>query len=432
MLSYSNLGQLSVQSTSELDTGELAFVSSLRDFFFLEKTVTSGSTNSIDRIAATGGGVWYRMGIGSEYWKNQLTWYIDPALGADENLGSVDAPLKTHDELVRRLLGPTKLLDDYTVYFAENASAPSGFALDVELDGGSLTYVGITSASADLGQITYVRHDVSYSDVEIPQVQTSDIDGSEELVYSEGSFFGWVTAAAPVGAYTTETIVGDIGDDLTEMTVPTWSAGLISVRGFGNVVFDTMSVAADDICVDPGATLTMRRSKLSSTNELKLYGGSVLFDRSHVTATNNITIGDRAEIIASGSSFDTLEMHVKQDSVFELGATTIVGSNVHVSSARALFSLQGSSGSALVNSDLTVGSNSMIDLRNLMSSGSTYSEPIKVTGVSSTVLFDELNVPKANNLLIHNGMTATYTWDQMPFTDMLRDVKVVSGTLENV
>ncbi len=85
--------------------GSLTWVTSVRSFF----VARAGSTlvpDGITVIAYTGGN-WERLPVPSISWAVQANWYIAPGTGSDENPGSSDLPIRTWEELRRRLDGQT-------------------------------------------------------------------------------------------------------------------------------------------------------------------------------------------------------------------------------------------------------------------------------------------------------------------------------------
>lgn len=99
-----SLSTLSDENATALPDGSTRFVDTLQANFVLDKT----STATVDGITVlatnTPAGRWLRVLAPSPTWTAQLTWYVDPATGNDENSGaSALAPLKTLKEVTRRL-----------------------------------------------------------------------------------------------------------------------------------------------------------------------------------------------------------------------------------------------------------------------------------------------------------------------------------------
>jgi hypothetical protein len=89
--------------TTPVSDGALIWIKSIQDFFVLDKT-SALTPDQITIVAPTSGpGNWIRKLIPSITWVNQTTWFIDPAGGDDENVGSTGGTaLKSHAELERR------------------------------------------------------------------------------------------------------------------------------------------------------------------------------------------------------------------------------------------------------------------------------------------------------------------------------------------
>jgi hypothetical protein len=82
--------------------GTLIFVRSVRDWFRLQRP-SALPVDNITIVNALDGGQWLREYIADESWLYQNTWFIDPALGNDENGGTTAlTALETHTELERR------------------------------------------------------------------------------------------------------------------------------------------------------------------------------------------------------------------------------------------------------------------------------------------------------------------------------------------
>jgi hypothetical protein len=108
MLTFDNIAALAAYNvqTNSKDTGQLGFVKTIRDYWYLDRELAPnlGTPDNITVVSASGGGMWYRMGLGRVYWQNmEATWVIDPSGGDDENYGDYTAPLKTQFEQLRRM-----------------------------------------------------------------------------------------------------------------------------------------------------------------------------------------------------------------------------------------------------------------------------------------------------------------------------------------
>jgi hypothetical protein len=433
---FDNLAEMVAQPTADLDDGELAYVLTLRDFFVLEKTVNSGSIKPAERIAGSGGGIWYRLSLTEPYWKNQTRWFINGAAGSDENLGSVDKPLETHDELVRRILSTGKLTNDYLVFLVGATPIAATYAVDVELAGGSITYVSQPSHAA-LANVDSNQGAVDYVAADVPHLECSALDGTQRVLHSQGGsiqFVGLAASGSTGQTYLTAFTSSFVGETLLATTYPILQAPLVSVRGQGTVVFQEVELAAERLSVAPGARLRLERS-LVEAEEVSMAGGRIELERTLIRATlGDVLIHDGAEVLAQESAFQTdgQRIVVKENARLESGASTFWGSTVDFQSARGVFGATGTSGSAIVGSSVEVASDAVVDARNIFSSGSYLgASPFSVVGQGSTVYYDDVALPKTEPILINNGMVMAFSWSSGPWDDMLRDVRIVSGALRN-
>lgn len=446
MLFFPNIGQMSAYDVGTLECGKLAFVKSVRDYFFIEKFINSGSTDSIQSVVANGfGGVWHRMGLGGPYWKNQRTWYIDSEVGTDENLGAYDAPLKTIDELVRRVFGVQKIRSDYVVTLTSvTQSIDNTFGLDLEFDGGSITFVGTPKFSASLGTISSVQGAVDYTAGTTPSIFFNG-SGSmlEGFLYSRvglgGDYdaVGW-PLGGDAGIMLTTAFSGTIGDQLFEASVPTINTPGIMSRGQGRLILSGVRIGTSGnpglvLGGDSSAPITLVQASIRS-NSPELAGGMITFDRSRVRSqSGSILIHNETRVYGSGSGFITPRQQINlRDCHFEQGATVFVDSSLQVRKSQIILSTPGASGSALFSSSIEIQSDSQVDVRNLIASRTVGLTPILVTGQNISMFYNDVTLPKADNIAINNGTSQNYTWAQMPFFDMMRDTKIMSGALQSV
>lgn len=446
MLIFPNIGAMSAFDVSKLDSGRLAFVKSVRDYFFIEKLVNSGSTDSIQDVQANAfGGIWHRMGLGGGYWKNQRFWWIDAENGTDENLGAIDAPLKTLDELVRRLLGVTKLRTDYVVTLtAVTQSTTNNFGLDMEFDGGSLTIVGTPKFSASMGTISSFNGAVDYTAGTAPQIFFNGTGSiTDGFLYASGSGtgfdpIGW-SLDGDVGVVFTTAFTGAVGNQLFHALVPGINSPGIMSRGQGRLILSgvRLGVSGNANIVlggDDSAPITLIQASLTS-NSPELAGGTITFDRSRIRSqSGSMLIHNLTRVYGSGSGFVTPNQQINiRDCHFEQGAGMFWNSAVQVRKSQVILSLQNVSGSALMSSTLEVQSDSQVDVRNLIASrtnGITW--PVIVTGQDISIFYNDVSLPKANFIAVNNGFQQNFTWAAMPYFDMMRNTKIVSGALQSV
>ena len=107
-LLVASISTLSASDAGHLEEGAQGWVGSQRSTWSLVKNARAGTTaDGQNIVAATGAGVnafWVRQTSMEHYWAYQLGWFIDPAAGNDENVGSTSGTaLRTVAELTRRL-----------------------------------------------------------------------------------------------------------------------------------------------------------------------------------------------------------------------------------------------------------------------------------------------------------------------------------------
>lgn len=434
------------QDVSNLESGVLAYVQSIRDFFVIERVVNSGSLDSIQDVQAYAfGGVWHRLGLGAGYWKNQRFWYINAENGFDENLGAYDAPLKTLDELVRRLFGIAKIRSDYVVTLTSvTQSIVNALGLDLEFDGGSVTFQGTPKFSASIGTISSVAGDINYAGATTPTIffnGTGSIDN--DLLYASSSLLGasalgWALDGQPGAIYTTA-FTGSVGTDLYQASTAIINTPGFMSRGQGRLILSGVRLGSSGnsrvvVGGDESAPMTFILSSLES-NSPEIAGGFITFDRSRIRSTSgSILIGNGARVYGTGSAIITPAQQVNiRDSHVEMGAWSLWNSRAVARKSQLIMSIPLASGCALVSSSLEVQSDSTVDVRNLIASRSTgISWPVLVTGQDISVFFNDGQAPKADNIAVNNGWMQNYTWAQMPYFDMMRNTKIVSGALQSV
>lgn len=98
-----NIAELSNLSVTDMVTGSIKYVSTLKSWFKLDKTSLSTLVAFVC-IAANGGGRWLRTNVVDNDTLIQANWYIDPTSGNDENNGLTSGTaIKTWAEFIRRV-----------------------------------------------------------------------------------------------------------------------------------------------------------------------------------------------------------------------------------------------------------------------------------------------------------------------------------------
>ena len=101
-LSAANFATLTAVDVSALPEGALAWVESVRDLFAL-RTSALALVDAVCIESSDAARRWERLCIAHSSWNRVIDWGIDPAAGNDEHEGTAASPLKTCDELQRRL-----------------------------------------------------------------------------------------------------------------------------------------------------------------------------------------------------------------------------------------------------------------------------------------------------------------------------------------
>lgn len=106
VLYFANVAAAEAYVVAGMDEGTVAFVETVQDYFRYSKTSTLTVDNITVLSTTPAGGRWLRLNIPSENWLGQAAWYFSTA-GNDENDGATaGTPLKTPEELARRLGTP--------------------------------------------------------------------------------------------------------------------------------------------------------------------------------------------------------------------------------------------------------------------------------------------------------------------------------------
>ncbi len=454
MLIFSGVANMSAYDASASDPGQLAFVQTLRDYFFFQSTVNSGSADTLTRVAATPSGRWYRMGLGGAYWKNQEEWYIDSEVGHDENLGSSDKPIKTLDEIGRRFLNTEKLSGEYSVIITSVTQSVENLNdLNIVFEkGGSLVFTGVPKVSSSLATLTFLSAAVNYTAGTAPAVfYTGSIIGSpsQEYLYVSGTgisgfqFLGWALTGSSGVTYTTPFTQGRVGNSIYKALIPSFQTKNISVDGHGTVQFEDLRLGQEfeefNIHANDHASVQFSRCDLKCT-AAKFVGGNIVLNNSrvfpHPGANETVLIDDYSDLKSTNSGLVPNAVrgiiNVKNSNV-ELGSSIFWNSDIVLKSSKMIMSTLALSGCALASSSVEVQSDCTVDVRNLIATASAgIPNPVKITGQNVTVFFDDNNQPKANNIAINNGTVTLMSWSSTPYQDLLRHTRVVSGSLQNI
>jgi len=187
------------------------------------------------------------------------------------------------------------------------------------------------------------------------------------------------------------------------------------------------------------STVQLNKSDIKCT-AAKFLGGNVVLVDSRVFprpgANESILIDDYSDVKLTNSGLVPNAVrgiiNIKNSNV-ELGSSVFWNFDAVLKSSKVLMSTLLTSGCALASSSIEIQSDCNVDVRNLIATSSSgIPNPVKLTGQNVTVFFDDNNQPKANNVAINNGIVTLMSWSSMPYQDMLRHTRVVSGSLQNV
>jgi hypothetical protein len=472
LLIFPSIGALQAQSVTSYESGMLAFVQTIRDYFFIEKTVNTGSTDSIQTLDALNyEGVWHRMGLGGSYWKNQRTWYVNSESGDDQNLGSSDKPIKTIDELYRRLLGVTKIGSSYTInLMSVTSSITNNLGLNIELDGGSVTFQGYPQLMTDLGTITALSGAVDYSAATSGSAPYISVSGALTTAFASSSLvadnnllyvssstgvsvIGWAldgfNGSGGSRMFMTPTLLSNsvgAGKKLFKSSTPVINTPGVIARGWGNLYFNSLTLGVSTSTgitiggAEPAA-ITLSLSSIESQLPV-VAGGSIFLDRSRIRSTSgSVLFNNQTRLYGSGSGFVLPNKNLNiRDSHVELGSSVFANCQIVTRDSRIIMSVPLASGCALLRSStIEVQSDSVVDVRNLIMTMSisgtvagTDSSHVTVTGQNCTVFYDSTNLPKANNITINNGYAQEFRWSDMPYQEIGTNTLVASGSLKSI
>lgn len=141
MTTLSNLAALAAINTNLFPKNHEIFVETYRDTFIVDKNSTEAADAGRVVVPAAGPGRLVRaLNRPHPSWRAQLTWFIDPVSGNDENTGLTSGvPIKTNREWLRRVGTTFSLLpsSSYTLRWLSNVPTTDPFNCDVRVPDGS-------------------------------------------------------------------------------------------------------------------------------------------------------------------------------------------------------------------------------------------------------------------------------------------------------
>jgi hypothetical protein len=225
------------------------FVTSVFDTFDLDKASTLDAVTAQVIVTASGTGRWIRRSNGSDKWRKQLTWYVNPSTGNDENNGLTSGTaIKTWAEFRRRhgrRLGSEASVD---VYFSSTTVTENvlidmyvGEYPEVIIIHGTRTLLYTGSVTGYQAWNSSAKTEPQITDSAIPTSWTASGLVQQQIVLTSGTHTGAVSfVAADLG--TKKARVGMFYDDAyAEGFEPTVSTtfGVYSLTQFtGSVYID--------------------------------------------------------------------------------------------------------------------------------------------------------------------------------------------------
>lgn len=158
LLAVANIAALVALDDTTIDDGGVVAVKSLMDQWMLDKTSVL-VPDGITVVAAPTAGNWIRMKLPSLRWQLQANWYIDEAVGDDENTGaSAIVPLQTFEEYSRRV-GEGPLTLSHTVNLLSTINQDIEVRTLMDDDTKDITILGLRSAPLYSGTFTAVTNE---------------------------------------------------------------------------------------------------------------------------------------------------------------------------------------------------------------------------------------------------------------------------------
>lgn len=130
-LPFADIAALAAFDDRQIDDGGIAYTTTVRAPWTKRVVSPAPAGDGITIVpTASGDGAWYRTTLAHLSWTTQTLWYIDPALGDDENDGETDTTaLATWAELERRW-GSARLSGHYYVQILGDMPITDGIKLD--------------------------------------------------------------------------------------------------------------------------------------------------------------------------------------------------------------------------------------------------------------------------------------------------------------
>jgi hypothetical protein len=158
LLAVANIAAMVALDDTIIDSGGVVSVRSMMDLWMLDKTSLL-VPDGITVVAAPTAGNWVRLQLPNKTWQLQANWYIDEALGNDENTGASSlVPLATFEEYSRRV-GEGPLTISHTVNLLSTINQDIDVRTLMDDDTKDITIIGLRSAPLYSGSFTAVTNE---------------------------------------------------------------------------------------------------------------------------------------------------------------------------------------------------------------------------------------------------------------------------------
>lgn len=199
-----NRSKLAALTVANFPDHHRAFVSTVKDWFRLEKT-SAATADGYTVVQSTDGyGKWIRELTAAPEWQLQATWYIDPISGGDENTG-IDSShaLKTWAELSRRWGSNPVLSQTTDVIFLNNLADTDVINLDIILNashasGGNQPHLRFSGQQTQLATGTVTAYSAANGNINQANQVTATLSSGSWTTYINKMCI--MTSGANVGA----------------------------------------------------------------------------------------------------------------------------------------------------------------------------------------------------------------------------------------
>jgi len=311
---FANVAALSAFDVTAVADGTVAWVTTLKDFFRLDKTssATNDTTNFLIVTATTGR--WYRAGQPNEEWMLNLAWGIDPTSGNNENVGSVASPLKTFSEWRRRTRTLT-FIGNCAVTIAANLASDdpiineAGCVTSTGGPAGTITISGTATVTAS-GTISAVTNFSSSSGAGGTQATITDAGTPRTWAAFVGDYIRIFSAGPTFRA--SAWIAEDLGSNQCRLSLPTNENGGLATANVATIaVGDTYSVYSKTTFYNfqnlvPGVIVTLKDLQMTNASSSVALVNAL---GSAIVRCINVDFEKTLSTIPEGFDFSNCQMH---------------------------------------------------------------------------------------------------------------------------